>query len=229
MPKQNRYAYELVENALDSFVRKNAAPDLINAYKKLKMMILAYATIDFGASPSNKDNAQAYSWAWEDLHITFTGYGESAMTGPVLQLWDCLSTRKQKQLQRLLTKVFEEAEASTDRSVARRYLSPARNMPVRLPSEGYDLPPIIPNWGPSLEDWAMSEGGDPAEAEKQLRLIEMQERMGLIRFQVDDDGQIKGIEPVEDSDLAANDKKPGSMATRLGGHLTLIHDSGADA
>ena len=76
----------------------------------------------------------------------------------------------------MIAKAFAAAEATTDPSVPRRYLTQWRNKPVRKSEDGFVDAPILPCWGPRVREWALSESRDPDEMEVQFAAMERQER-----------------------------------------------------
>lgn len=156
MPK-NHFAYAKAEAVFDAFAKEEERSlQYRRAYLKFKFMLAAYAYVDFG----QLDEA-AMSYAWEDAQITFTGHGESALSGAVLQMW--VHVGDEDEFKKVVVKAFHEAEEETENTVVRRYLSRDRHRKVRLPDEGFDLVPILPLFGPTLSDWALDMGKDPDE------------------------------------------------------------------
>lgn len=160
MAKSKRFAFEEAEAVLDAFAASSERrAQFRRAYRKFKWLIAAYACLDF--AQSNKPSAQAFSYAWEDAQMAFTGHGEAILVGAVLQMWVYLDEGKEsKAFSKAITKAFKKAEKATDPEVKRRYFREYRLKPPRTPEEGFDLPTIIPVWGPKTVDWALDEGED---------------------------------------------------------------------
>ena len=216
-PQTPRYAYEHFEKALTDWEKKSNDPGVTRAIRKLKFMVLAYAWVDFDLWDNDCDKEQALSYAWEDTVVAFSGYGQSAMTGAVVDVWTATPTARWDALQSHLNKGLSEAEFQTPKTVSRRYLLKYRTKSVRTPHEGFDLPAVVPVWGPRLREWAQVNGMDPYEAETQMLLIEEYERMGLIdlgeevRF-----AKESKVEPL----VAPETPTPGKKKGRA--HLTLV-------
>ena len=175
-----RYAYEHLEAVFNDWSNKMQNEEVTRAIRKLKFMVLAYAWVDFCIWSPGNDNEQAISWAWEDLSIALAGYGQSAMTGTVIDIWTSTPKDSWEELRKVLNSGIAKAEAETSNIVSRRYLQRYRGLACRSPKDGFDLPSVVPAWGPRLREWASKMGMDPDATEEQMRYIEEYERMGLI-------------------------------------------------
>ena len=179
---KDRYAYEHVEKALNDWSNRMNNPEITRAIRKLKFMVLAYAWVDFCIWNKKNENEHTLSWAWEDLVIALAGYGQSAMTGTVIDLWTSTPKDDWEELRKVLNAAVAKAEHHTSNGVPRRYLQKYRCLAVRSPKDGFDLPSIVPAWGSRLKEWASKMGMDPDATEEQMRMIEEYERMGLIEI-----------------------------------------------
>jgi hypothetical protein len=122
----------------------------------------------------------ALSYAWEDLQIAFNGFGNSHMTGVVLNWWEEIDTRFYSDCRVTLNRGSMEANDKTSKSAKRRYLSNYRSRSVRTPTQGFDLPQAMPCWGPGLTQWhADAYEVDLDTLKVFLAHIEEQERLGL--------------------------------------------------
>ena len=176
------YNYRPIEAALDDWSNTMNSPEVTRAVRKLKFMVLAYAWVDFCIWHKDNDNAKTMSWAWEDMVVALSGYGQSALTGTVIDLWTATPRDRWDDLRRCLNAGIALAEDTTSSIVPRRYLKKYQCLAVRSPDDGFDLPSIVPAWGPRLREWASKMGMDPDAAEEQMRIIEEYERLGLIEL-----------------------------------------------
>lgn len=172
------FAYEEAEHMLDAFA---ADPKRLRAfaraYRKLKFMAAAYAFCDYmPRKASAEDKRRGMAYAWEDIQIAFTGRGEWALHGCLLQMWSYLRPREHKAFARLVEEAFTRAEELTHMDAPRRYLPEYRRKPPRLPEEDWDLPTLLPMSGAVLHDWALDSGNDPADVEHEWAWIEVAER-----------------------------------------------------
>lgn len=169
-PKMDRYAYEKAEAILDSYVQKKGVKMFQRAYQHLKWLVLGLAHIDFSFGGHSKEKCM--SFAWEDAHIGFTGYGSEIITGAVMALWTNLDESEWDELHAVITEAFNAAEDATAKDVTRRYLPKYRNKPIRRLDEGFDLPCVVPMFGPVLHDWAADTGDDPVEVAQRMVWVE---------------------------------------------------------
>jgi hypothetical protein len=178
--KITRFQYEIFEAGLTDFVEELKIPTARRALRKLKFMVLAVAWTDFDLWDPKTDKEEAMSWAWEDMIMTFAGYGESVLTGAVVSLWSTIPKENWEGLKHTLNLTKVEADVKTPKTVARRYFQTYRRQSVRTPEDGFDLPCLTPTQGPRLREWAAENGHDPDEIEYQMAKVEEYERMGLI-------------------------------------------------
>ena len=168
--KMDRYAYEKAEAILDAYVKNKNVKMFQRAYQHLKWLILGLAHIDFSFGGNSKEKCM--SFAWEDAQIGFTGYGSEIMTGAVMALWTNLDEDEWDELHEVITRAFAAADEATGKDVVRRYLPKYRNKAIRRLDEGFDLPCVVPLFGPVLHDWASDTGNDAEEISQQLQWVE---------------------------------------------------------
>ena len=168
------FCYEEAEKILDDYAMREGNPSYQRSYRKLKNLVTAMAYTDFFTD--GVPMKQAMAWTWEDVQIGFVGRGESIMSGAILQLWVFVAKANHEKFAAMIAKAFAAAEATTDPSVPRRYLTQWRNKPVRKSEDGFVDAPILPCWGPRVREWALSESRDPDEMEVQFAAMERQER-----------------------------------------------------
>jgi hypothetical protein len=192
--KKKMYQYKLFEAGLDAFAESVGRPATTRALQKLKFMVMATAWVDFQSWHPDVNKEQAFAWAWEDMNIAFCGYGDSGLTGAIVNFWTSVPEEHWARGKKALNKAGIEANEATPRTVTRRYLLLYRVQTVRTPDMGYDLPAIVPVIGPQLREWAVSVGMDPDSTEEQMSLIEEYERMGLIKLEQEDHFIVKGGE-----------------------------------
>jgi len=185
------YAYRVLEEGLDELVQALDCPAATRALTKLKLMVLAHAWVEFGIWKPSVDNVQAMAWAWEDMDMAFKGYGDSSLTGAVMNLWTALGPENWAQAKTAINKASMAAGDATPKRVPRQYLLQYRVKTCRTPEMGFDLPHIMPAWGRRLHEWAESQGLEPQETEHQMQLIEEYERMGILRLPKDGDGDVE--------------------------------------
>jgi hypothetical protein len=171
---EHRFAYEYAEATLDKFAATVSSRRFRRAYAKFKLLIRVYAFADFSYPHAPDDSHIA--WAWEDAQIAFKGYGETLLHGAILQMWTVLSEQEQAQFLLAAGKGFYVAELETDRMAIRRYASKWRKSDTKNPSEGFDLPSVMPLSGVKVRDWATDEKLDPAGHEAFMRHIQKNER-----------------------------------------------------
>lgn len=177
-----RFLYEPIELALDAFFDELQVPAATRALKKLKFAVLGAAWTDFDIWDPEVDSAQAMAWAWEDMVIALSGYGESGFTGAVVALWATVPRESWTDLQEQLNRAKARADAATPRSVARRYFHTYRKQGVRTPDDGFKLPCLTPTSGPRLREWAAGCELDPDTLEVQMMQVEELERLGIINL-----------------------------------------------
>ncbi len=198
-PKENtkRYAYEPFRDALTLWGKEHPDASYTRALRKLRFMILGYAHVDFNLWPDRDDKDKrelALSYAWEDAILAFTGHGQSAITGTIIDLWSGVADELHATFKNTLNAAKVQCEVQTSFSVARRYLVKYRSMAVRSPGQGFDLPSIVPCFGTRHREWAVANDMDPDESEHQMRLIEEYTRLGLLMLEND---RQEGIENIE--------------------------------
>ena len=212
MSKRKRtdlYRYDIFEKELDDFVAAHGNPSAERSLRKVKWTVLGAAWVDFDMWKPGVDKEQALAWGWEDMVVTFTGYGESSSTGAVIELWTMLGKSKWPAFRKMLNDAIEKTEKRTKKTVPRRYMDEHMKAKVRSPADGFQLPAIIPTFGRRLREWAEENGMDPAETEHQMMQIEELHRMGMLNLKGPDD------KPQEPS--AATRKKSGPVLTLLPG------------
>lgn len=175
------FAYEEAERVLHQFAAGARPRAFKRAYRKFIFMVMAHAYCDyFQPSSSNQDKSrkEAVAKAWEDAQLAFTGHGESALTGAVLQM---LSTLEDDDLETFYTVVrtaFQKAEAATPKDAVRLYLTSFRTKPPRRREEPFNLQIILPMSGVKLREWALDSGEDVNEQEESWAWIELGDRLG---------------------------------------------------
>jgi hypothetical protein len=174
----SRFAYEVAEKELDAFAAKEGTLSFKRSYRKLKFMLAAYAFVDFDNRYASCEEAKdrAMSFAWEDVQMAFTGHGEWALAGCILQMWTCLSPKKQARFFEVVKAAFEAAEEATSPEAPRRYMHRFRTKPPRKPGENWTLPTILPMSGKTLSDWALDNGEDPREVLREWYWLERADR-----------------------------------------------------
>lgn len=183
---KHRFHYEPFEEALETYVSAlGKDPKRYAPLTKLKFMVLGTAWVDFQIWHPDTDQEEAMSWAWEDMIMAFQGFGESTLTGVIQTFWDSAPQNLWEQGRLMLNKAKGVCESSTPKTVRRRYYLTWRAQTVRTPEWGFELPAILPTWGPRLREWAKNHGLDPTTAEAQMMKIEEAERMGLIDLGTD--------------------------------------------
>ena len=175
-----RFYFEPIEAALDAFMEELGDPMATRALRKLKFAVLGTAWTDFHIWDPDVGSIQAMAWAWEDLAIALSGYGESGLTGMVVALWSAVPRESWDALKEQLNRAMARAEAGTPNSVSRRYFHSYRKQGVRTPKDGFDLPCVVPTQGHRLKEWAAKSELDPDEIELQMVRLEEYERQGLI-------------------------------------------------
>jgi hypothetical protein len=178
------FAYEVARAALDRFA---ADPKRLRAfrrtYSKLKYIAVVYAYCDHTAT-DNADKARAMAYAWEDIQLAFTGHGEWAIGGCILQLWANLRKSEEKEFFALVKEAFARAEEATSVEAPRRYLHTYRLKPPLRPDQDWTLPTILPVSGAPLRDWAFDNNEDPDDVTHQWAWLEVADRaehFGLVQ------------------------------------------------
>ena len=170
----DRFAFEYAERTLDTFAGTVESKQFCRSYAKFRFVLGIYAYCDF--SYPKMPTVKAVAYAWEDAQVAFTGYGEPALHGVILQMWTTLPAHLKDKFKEAIETGFRLAEEHTDSSVARRYLAEWREKPIRDPDLGFNLPTILPVTGPKIREWAEEEGFDPLEHEEYLCYLEAEER-----------------------------------------------------
>lgn len=204
---QPRFAYEEAESILDNFAQHpKRVLAFKRAYRKLKFMVAAYAYLDFDnrRDASEERNELALSYAWEDVQMAFTGHGEMALGGCILQMWANLRSKEHASFRTAIIRAFKAAEEATPPEAPRRYLHQYRTKPPRLPSEDWNLPCILPMSGVLLTEWAVDSDEDPEEVAEQWMWLELADR-----------NEHTGYDPQGAVAVAAESKY---------GHLRLVED-----
>jgi hypothetical protein len=175
----NRFAYEALVEGLNAAVLPVGGEEVRRALVKFKFAVIAHAWTELCLWHEDTDKEQAIAWAWEDAAIALCGYGTSSLTGPLVEMWTSVPKDKRDAFGEELDVALTAAEEATSRAVPRRYLPVYRNLKARRPSDGFDLPSIVPTFGTRFREWATANGLDPEKAEAQMAKIEELERMGL--------------------------------------------------
>ena len=199
-----RFAYEEAQAVLDAFARDDKRMLAFKrAYRKLKFMAAAYAFLDFDSRKGDENERKelALSYAWEDVQVAFTGHGEMALGGCILQMWANLRKREHGAFRKAITEAFQAAEEATPKEAPRRYLHQYRTKPPRMPEEDWNLPCILPMSGVLLTEWAVDSDEDPEEVAEQWAWLEMADR-----------SEHTGYDP------------HAPRAPRVRGHLRLVED-----
>ena len=191
----NRYRYEVFEGEVDSFVEDLGCPATIRAWKIVKMAVLGLAWVDFDAWADEVDTERALSLAWEDMVVSFVGYGSPAQTGAIISLWMALDKDMWDGFRETLTEGVRKSDEATPQTVPRRYFQSYRAQPPRTPDEGFNLPNIIPVTGRRTRNWAERNGHNPDSVEAQMAQIEEMERMGLVAVGGPGDKEIHRVTP----------------------------------
>lgn len=159
----------------------------MRAFAHLQFAALSVAWCECDLWHPDTDKEQAMAWAWEDVRVAFAGYGDSVVTGAIINYWGCIGIDAQETALRIIGKAAAEAERGTSPKAPRRFLKKYRTAAIRNPDEGYELPAIIPVRGHRARAWADQQGLPPVAAAEQMALLEEQERMGLIDLACGDD------------------------------------------
>jgi len=173
--RTDRFNYEAAENFLDAFALGGRHPGFLRAYRKLKYMITAYASLDYMGEGVN-NRSLALSYAWEDVQMAFSGHGDHVFTGVVCELWSYSWGEQKRMLRDAITTAFNKAEEGTHGSVERRYLPRWRMLSPQDPDEGFHNSPILPTWGPTLREWAEAEGEPIGKIEDQCRWLSLSDQ-----------------------------------------------------
>lgn len=163
------FQYQHAEAHLDQFARTRKSISFKRAYLKFKFLLYTYAYLDFSAP--QKPSKQHMSWAWEDAQIAFIGYGETMLHGAILQMWSALGPVDQAQFLGAAEKAFRLAESATSKDAGRRYIKKYRREEIRDPSDGFDLPSVMPVSGVKLKDWLHDEGFSLDQKERFIEYI----------------------------------------------------------
>lgn len=200
----SRFAYEEAEELLDEFAEGPRPLAFQRAYRKFKFAVAAYAYIDFSNRKELEEEEQklALSKAWEDAQMAFTGHGEMALAGSILQMWANLQGQEKTAFRKVLREAFRRAEEATPDDAPRRYLHKYRLKPPRKPEQDWTLPTILPMEGQKLRDWAIDHNEDPEEVAYQWHWLEIADRREA-------QGKLKP-------------ESGESPAGKVRGHLTLI-------
>ena len=174
------FNYAPFAEALEQLVREQESPVAARALSRLKFTVLGVAWTDHRIWHPDTDKEEAMAWAWEDMQVAFAGFGDSALTGVIINLWTSLDRNIWDEARGALNEALMACEKTTPKTVPRRYLLQYRMKSVRTPTQGFDLPAVVPVTGPRMREWAESNGMPPERAEEQMALIEEYERMGLI-------------------------------------------------
>tara|TARA_Y100000034_G_C6771585_1_gene344245 strand:- start:123 stop:734 length:612 start_codon:yes stop_codon:yes gene_type:complete len=178
--KKTRYCYEPFVTALRVEAKRHG-PAAERALAKLHLFVLSHAWVEMELWRTGTDLEQAMAWAWEDMVMAFRGYGSSCLTGAVLSYWQTIPEPFWEDVRRGLNRGAGAAIEGTPKAVKRRYLLQHRIQTVRTPEMGFDLPALVPTFGPSLRDWAKRNGFNPDDVEAQFTQLEEAERLGLIK------------------------------------------------
>jgi len=203
--KADRYHYEVFVEALEGFLKERGSPKSQRLLSKLKFLVLGTAWVDHEMWADDVHKEVAFSYAWEDTVIAFSGLGESTLTGVVIDIWMSLPEEEWEDFKIALNKGKVAADDSTSNKVRRRYLLQYRRKSVRTPEDGFDLPSVVPTSGPSFREWAEEVELDPRAAEDQMLAMEEAERLGLMDFSEREHITSTGDEYLLDEDTDGGD------------------------
>lgn len=146
------FAYECAESVLDEYaLNVKRGKGFIRAYKMFKWHLAGIACMDFSQSKEYSEQ-ECMSFAWEDAEVAFRGYGEPAITGHIIGLWNTVPVKEYNAFERITLKAFKQAEMNTEGTVQRRYMVQWRSGPIRRPEQGFTLPTVDPTYGPRRHD-----------------------------------------------------------------------------
>jgi hypothetical protein len=186
----------------------------MRALMRVRFAVLAIAWVEYDIWQPEADKEECMAWAWEDMRLAFSGYGDSFMTGAVVHFWTALGRDRWKEAVRVINAAAMEAEETTPKTVPRNYFSSYRYKTVRTPDDGFDLPALVPTRGKRVRAWAVANNLPPDEVEDQMALLEEYERMGMINlkengsFLTMQGTRLKGEEP------EAQEEPPGLRLVR---------------
>lgn len=182
----SRYQYEPFLGALESVVKEFDTPEAKRALQYVRFSVLSIAWVEMGVWKKGMDVDVVLSWAWEDMVMAFTGYGSHETTGVVVLFWESIPREKWSDVVNRLNEGKTKSEAETGNHVQRRYLLHYRSQTVRSPDMGFDLPCVLPVFGPRMQDWAekwaKENGVEPASALDKIAEIERLEREGRMKL-----------------------------------------------
>jgi hypothetical protein len=151
----------------------------------LQLTAVSTAYVYYGANDPEADLKLPLSRAWEDIQVAFSGFGNSHMTGVIVNWWESIDNRYYSECRNTLNAASMEAERKTPKETKRRYFQDYRSVSVRTPNQGFDMPQAMPCWGPGLTQWhADAYEVDLDTLKVFLAHIEESERMGLTPINV---------------------------------------------
>lgn len=210
----SRYQYEPFLEALESVVKEFDTPEAKRALQYVRFSVLSIAWVEMGVWKKGMDVDVVLSWAWEDMVMAFTGYGSHETTGVVVLFWASIPREKWPDVVNRLNEGKTKSEAATGNHVQRRYLLHYRTQTVRSPEMGFDLPCVLPVFGPRMQDWAekwgKENGVDPASVLDKIAEIE----------RLDREGQVKLTEKAEEESSPTPPNAPKGRKQRT--HLRLV-------
>lgn len=160
---EDHFDYETAERMLDAWcLDEERGHGFRRTYRLAKLVLTSIAICNYLPPGSKKITPLAMSYAWEELQVAATGYGESIVTGPLHQLYGYAVIRgEETKLKVLFETAFEMAEANTSPKVKRLYLKAKarRKMPfLALTSTDLsELQPELPSRASPLVDFALDQ------------------------------------------------------------------------
>lgn len=182
------YAYEEFDKALEDAAKEFGAADgsTLRCLNQVRFAVLLLAWTEMEVWREGADVKQIMSWAWEDMMMAFTGYGDSVLTGAVVHYWNSIEACNWVDCVSILNKGKMKAESDTSLSTPRRYLLHYRVLTVRSPDMGFDQPCLVPIFGPRMQEWARKFGKDngvePATVIAKIEEIERLDRQHAMKL-----------------------------------------------
>lgn len=211
-----RYQYEPFLRALEEVVEKRGTSEAKRALQYVRFAVLSIAWVEMSVWDKRVNVEEVLSWAWEDMVMAFTGYGSHETTGVVVLFWESLPREEWPQVVSCLNEGKVKSETQTGYTAPRRYLLHYRSLTVRSPEMGFDLPCVLPTFGPRTEEWARKwgeeNGVEPTTVLDRIATIERLEREGQMK--------LKGELLPEDSSPSHSDLTPTKRRSRS--HLKLV-------
>lgn len=146
------YAYQQAEAVLDRFAADPKRSNLFRRnYLLFKLSIHANA---IACTDPKLDYEERLAASWEDVCVTFSGRGHSALTGGVLGLWSELPPSEDKTFRDTIIDAFRKAEEHTPAGHEFRYEAKDRRKKPLGPNSTWSSSPLVPA-GPSLDGWIL--------------------------------------------------------------------------